>query len=124
MKSFFKLGNRVRSSRESRNEQIEHERTWTYIKNLKRPIRIRYFCFVFEVLKMRFFHLNLVSLIFCACPTPKWQKAGESSSLKYATNIIGQDGNEVGEMQVKMIVKQVGYHVVTRQGANQILHKL
>lgn len=73
---------------------------------------------------MRFFHLNLVSLIFCACPTPKWQKAGESSSLKYATNIIGQDGNEVGEMQVKMIVKQVGYHVLTRQGANHILHKL
>ena len=46
--SFFKLGNRVRSSRESRNEQIEHERTWAYIKNLKRPIRIRYFLsFVF-----------------------------------------------------------------------------
>lgn len=58
---------------------------------------------------MRFFHLNLVSLIFCACPTPKWQKAGESSSLKYATNVIGHDGNEVGEMQVKMIVKQVCY---------------
>ena len=61
---------------------------------------------------MRFFHLNLVSLIFCACPTPKWQKAGESSSLKYATNVIGHDGNEVGEMQVKMIVKQVCYRVV------------
>ena len=45
--SFFQLGNRVWSSRESHNEQIEHERTWTYIKNLKRPIRIRYFLFRF-----------------------------------------------------------------------------
>ena len=73
---------------------------------------------------MRFFHLNLVSLIFCACPTPKWQKAGESSSLKYATNIIGHDGNEVGEMQVKMIVKQVSYNVLARQAIFQILHKI
>ena len=69
---------------------------------------------------MRFFHLNLVSLIFCACPTPKWQKAGESSSLKYATNIIGHDGNEVGEMQVKMIVKQVGSNVPCSCSAGNI----